>query len=504
MTNPIRRASLRLGWLIRPGESLGAKAANAGAWAFGLNMTNRLLTTVRTVVLANLLTRSDFGLMGIAMLVIGFLTSFTQTGFNSALVQNKRGLDETYLNTAWTIEALRGLALAGMLVAGAPLIGDFFGEPMAADLARLLAVGVGIAGFVNTGVIAFDKDLDFQRRFVFRAAPNVVDLVVSVIAAIILRNAWALAFGWVAGRIAFVIASYIAHPHRPRLLMNRPAARSMFGFGIWTLASQILIYFTLNIDDIVVGRIIDAAALGLYQMAFTMSQLTTTEITTVVNQVAFPTYSRLQDEPKRLGNAYVRTLQLVTLASFPVAAGLWFVGPTAVRVFLSEEWVPMIPAFTILLLWGLIRSILATTGPLFRGVGRPGLATRIQFFQLVILAAIIYPATSRFGIEGAAWATVVAAVIPDIFAIVQATRVSTAPASKVAKAILFPGLHSIVMLVVLWAVRDISGIDSGIWLLVWAPILGSLSYLGAIAVSRRLFGYLRGGILPPAAPAKPS
>jgi O-antigen/teichoic acid export membrane protein len=432
--------------------------------------------------------------MGIAMLVIGLVTSFTQLGFSSALVQNKRGLEARYLNTAWTVEAVRGLVLAAIMAVGATLVGAFFDSAAATDLTRLLAVGLALAGFANTGVVSFDKDLEFQRRFLFRATPNIVDLVVSVILAIVLGNAWALAWGWVAGRAALVVASYVAHPHRPRPQFDHPAAKAMFGFGVWTLASQMILYFTLNLDDIVVGRVIDAAALGLYQVAYTVSQLTTTEVTSVVNQVAFPAYARLQDEPARLSRAYVNTVQLVAIASLPVAAGLWFVGPEAIEFFLGAKWLPMLPAFNVLLLWGLIRSILATTGPLFRGVGRPSIATRVQAAQLVILAIVIYPLTIRYGVVGAAWATVGAAIVPDAIAVVLASRVSTASTGAVARVIAFPTLHSLVMLAALFALE--AWLPGGGWLLVWGPLIGVALYAGASLASRRWFGYLSGGLLP--------
>jgi lipopolysaccharide exporter len=486
----------RARWLIQPGESLGAKATNAGVWAFALNMTNKLLTVIRSVVLARLLAPEDFGLMGIAMLVIGFVTSFTETGFRAALVQDKRGLEPRFLNTAWTVEVARSMLFGLLMALAAPWVGAFFDEPGAVGLTRLLAVGLALRGLANTGVISFDKDLEFQRRFIFRSVPSVVDLVVSVVLAVVLGNAWALAFGWVAGRVGMVVASYVAHPHRPRLSFDSAAARSMFSFGVWTLASHVLLYFTFNLDDIVVGRVAGATALGLYTMAFTLSQLATTEVTSVVNQVAFPAYARLQDAPNRLARAYVRTVQLVALASFPVAAGLWFVGPTAIEVVLGQQWEPMVPAFSVLVLWGLIRSLLATTGPLFKGVGRPSIATVIQAAQLGILAVVIYPFTTTYGIVGAAWATVVAAVVPDAVALVLAARVSTAPLSSVLRVIIFPAVHSLIMLGVLGALVVFFDLPGGVWLLVWAPIVGVATYVGAVIVSRARLGYLKGGIFP--------
>jgi O-antigen/teichoic acid export membrane protein len=187
---------------------------------------------------------------------------------------------------------------------------------------------------------------------------------------------------------------------------------------------------------------------------------------------------------------------LIALASFPMAAGLWFVGATAIEVILGQQWAPMVPAFNVLLLWGLIRSLLATTGPLFQGIGRPSIATKVQAAQLGLLALVIYPLTASYGIVGAAWATVIAAIAPDAVALVLAARVSTARLSSVLRVILFPAVHSLVMLVVLGALHTFTDLPGGVWLLVWAPTVGVMTYVGGVLVSRACFGYLEGGIFP--------
>lgn len=484
----------RIRWLTDPGTTLGQRTANAGAWAFALRMVVRMLTIVQTVVLARLVAPTDFGLMGIAMLVIGFATNFTQTGFSAALVQRKGELEREYLDTAWTVEVVRGLAIGTLVVLGAPLVGSFFGSPEAVGLTRLLGAGLAIAGFLNIGVVTFDKELEFQRRFVFRSVPPAAELLASVILAFALRNAWALAFGWVAGRLAMVIASFVASGYRPRLRWDVSRARELFDFGIWLLGSQILLYFMLNLDDIVVGRILTATALGLYQMAFTMSQVMTTEITGVVNQVAFPAYSKVQGDIPRLRKAYLASLQFVAFLTIPMTAGLWFVGEDAVRVVLGEKWLPIVPAFYVLLIWGLIRSLLATTGPLFRGIGKPRVQTKIQLIQLVLLAAAIVPFTNEWGIVGAAWATVVAAVAPDAWALVLAGRETDSRTSELLRPIAFPAVQSLFMLGFLVALER-AGMPDGWLLLLWAPLIGTAVYFGMTWMSRRWLGYAPDGLL---------
>jgi O-antigen/teichoic acid export membrane protein len=493
----------RFPWLFGPGTGFGSRVANAATWAFLLRIAFKVLDFIRTVVLARLIAPDDFGLMGIAMLVISLVQAFTSLGLSSALVQRKDELEPEYLNTAWTVEIIRGLSLGVLLLVSAPLVGVFFDAPEAASLTQLMAIGLMIGGFANVAVVAFDRNLEFQRRFMYRLVPNLADLIVSVGLALLLRNAWALAAGWVVSRLATVIASYVAHSYRPRLRWDQERAATLFRFGIWLLGSQILIYLMLNLDDIWVGRLLGATALGFYQMAFTLSQVMTTEVTSVVNSVAFPAYARLQDDTPRLRRAYLGSLQFVAFVSFPMAAGLWFVGEQAVETLLGEKWLPALPAFYVLLIWGLIRSLLATTGPLFQAVGRPGIATRIQVFQVVLLAVAIFPMTNEWGIVGAAWATVVAAVVPDAVALVRASRITAATPREIMPVILVPLFQSALMYALLLGLRE-WGFSDGAVVLLWAPVVGIVTYALMTVASRRLFGYAREGLLPRGGGTQPS
>lgn len=490
------RRFLRLGdWLVRPGPELAQRTVNAGAWAFLLNMSMKVLAITRTVVIARLLAPSDLGLMGIALLVSSLLQTFTKTGFKAALLQRPGEIEE-HLDTAWTVEVARSVVLAGALMVGAPLVGDFFGAPAAVPVVRLIALAVLLQGFTNVGVVYFDRELEFQKRFFFRSVPTTAEVVTTLALAFVLRNVWALVFGLIVGKLVLLVASYLAHPYRPRLAFDLGKAKQLYSFGFWVFGSEIMIYLLLNLDDIVVGRILTAAALGLYQMAFSVSQVMTTELTSVINQVAFPAYSKLQFHRERLRRAYLRTLQFVGLVSFPLAAGLWFLGPAIVHSILGQKWAPMLPAFEVLLIWGLIRSILATSGPLFRGLGKPQVQTKLQFAQFVLLAFLIYPLTERWGINGAAWATVLAAVIPDAFTVWLAIRLVEGRARDLGPLLGFPALNSGFMLAILLMAQLWLQSGDGPEVLLWAPPLGVAAYTGALLLTKWLFGYTRGGIFP--------
>ena len=234
--------------LMRPGNSLTQRVVHAGFWALGLRITLRVLGTIRIIVLARLLAPADFGLMGIAMIMMAMLETFTETGFWAALVQ-RRGDIRPYLDTAWTVQVVRGLLTAGLLALAAPLLAAFFDAPGAITIIRVMAIVAFIKGLNNIGIVYFHKDLEFQKRFLFEVANVIPQVAVGIGLAIALQSVWALVFGSLAGALTGMVASYVLHPYRPRLRLEWTKARELYGFGKWVFTHNILIYLARHLDD---------------------------------------------------------------------------------------------------------------------------------------------------------------------------------------------------------------------------------------------------------------
>jgi len=224
-------------FLLHPGERLSQRVVHAGFWAFALRITDRLFGLARTIVLARVLSPNDFGLFGISLLALSALNTFSQTGFQAALVQ-KKGNIKPYLDTAWTVQVIRGFVLAGILFGIAPYVASFFGEPMAAPLLRVLGLSAVFQGLTNIGVVYFQKELEFHKRFIYMFSGTLADLGVAIPAALILRNAWALVFGLLAGNLVRMTVSYFIHPYRPRVWLDGPKVKELYTFGKWILGSM--------------------------------------------------------------------------------------------------------------------------------------------------------------------------------------------------------------------------------------------------------------------------
>jgi len=384
---------------LHPAADLRTRVVRSGFWVFALRITDRLCRLARTIVLARILAPADFGLFGIALLAMSALETFSQTGFNAALIQKKEDT-KSYLDTAWTVQAIRGILLALIAFAIAPYVAAFFDAPAAKPILQVIAFSVLLGGFSNIGVMYFQKELEFRKLFVLSLSSTLADIGVAITAAVLLRSVWALVFGLLASTLVRTVVSYLIHPYRPRLAFSKQQFKELFGFGKWILGSSILIFLLTHGDDALVGKVLGVSALGFYQLAYRLSNMPATEITHVISQVTFPAYSKLQDNLPRLREAYLKVLQITAFLSFLIAGLIFVLAPEFTQIFLGEKWMPMVPAMQVLCILGGLRSIVATMGPVFYSTGNPKIGTQLSIMQLLIMVTLIYPLTMKWGIVG--------------------------------------------------------------------------------------------------------
>lgn len=382
-------------------EPLLKRVIHAGAWAFGLRIVNQLFSMIRIVILARILSPNDFGLFGIAVLALSALETFSQTGFQAALIQKNEDI-RTYLDTAWMIQIIRALIIALILIGTAPFIANFFKTPAANGIIQVVGLSVLFQGFINVGVIYFQKELEFHKEFIYILSGNLADLIFAIVAAFTLRNAWALVFGLLAGNIVRLIVSYLIHPYRPRFRIEGKKVKELYTFGKWILGSSILFFVVTHGDDIFVSKVLGITALGLYLIAYRLSELPVTEITSVVKAVTFPAYSKLQGNTAKLKRAFLQTFEAVVFATLPISIGIFILGPDFIRVFLGSKWTEMIFALQILSISGFIQSITAPVGSLFWAVGQPKIGFIMNATRVLIMGILIYPLSLKLGITGTA------------------------------------------------------------------------------------------------------
>jgi lipopolysaccharide exporter len=384
------------------------RAVRGGVWIVASQAVARGFSFVRMVVLARLVAPDDFGMFGIAMLTLSVAETFSETGLQAALVQKKTNT-HLYLQTAWTVQVLRGVLLAAILYIAAPYVAKIFGQPAVISLVRSLSIAMLFRGFTNIGIIYFQKELEFRKQVVYQVSGTMVDVAVAVTAAILLRNAWALVYGLLAGIFTQVAMSYLLHPYRPSFRLDVSKAMELYHFGKWMFLLSVLVFFINQGDDAFLGKVLGATELGFYQMAFRIGMLPATVFTLAVSQISFPVYAKLQAEPYRLKMAFCRTLEVTALLIFPITAGLIALGDHITYFFLGARWVPTAPLLQILTLKGLIWALAGITGgPLYMAIGRPDINLKLNLAQAAVMLLLIYPFYLSWGAKGIAATVVIA------------------------------------------------------------------------------------------------
>src|SRR5579872_3725969 len=219
--------------------SLQRQMVKGSAWVIGVRWAVRFLGLISTIVLARLLVPADFGIVTIAMIILGTVEVFAQTGQHLAIIRHPNPTREHY-DTAWTIFIMLYSSLALIIFLCAPLTVIYFHEPRALLVVRILALKTFIAGFENVGIVDFQKYLEFHKQFLYRVLPSVVSFFVTLAAAFALRNYWALVIGILTQEFTGFVLSYVLSPFRPRLGLSK--VRELWSFSLWTFVRSIAGY----------------------------------------------------------------------------------------------------------------------------------------------------------------------------------------------------------------------------------------------------------------------
>lgn len=477
------------------GNSWSQRVAHAGTWSFAGYFAEQFPVFGRVFVVAVLLSPRDFGLYNMAMLTFIALDALSRMGFEQALIQKKEDI-RPYLEVAWTARCVRGLILALVTFLIAPWVSAFFKEPNALSFVRAIGLSFVLQGFVNIGVVTFQKNLEFHKEFAYRVSGACMDLVVTVTAAFYFRSAWALVLGYVTADLTRLLVSYWIHPFRPKFRFNIGKLREMFRYGIWIFLFGIAVYIGDSGAGVVIGRMLGATALGYFQLAHRITGLAIRQLSITIHTVAFPAYSELQDSEDRLREAYRRIAGFSAAVAIPAALGIFCMGHDFTRIFLGDEWMPMVPVLLILSISSLMVSILWTGRPLFMGRGRPETAFYMQLAMSATLSIFVYPFSLRWGIEGAASAMLLSGVAAMSVWYLN-IRPQMGIGGKALMLIFFPPLAASLLMACGLAVLRLITIPliSGhpVWNILWFMgmiLTGIAIYAGAfLFLQRRLPGY---------------
>jgi len=385
------------------------------SWMGGLRGITRIIAFAKTAILARLLLPAQFGLFGIAGLMLELLEVLTETGINIVLVQEKRNIDD-FINTAWIASIIRGILIALLIIVATPYIILFFKSPGAAALLYLMALVPLIRGFINPSEVKFQKKLEFNKEFWFRFTIFSLDTSVAISLAYITRSPVALIWGLIVGAISEVVLSFIFTKPRPKFVFEVDKLKSIVSKGKWMTGAGIFSYLFQHGDDIIVGRLLGQSPLGLYQVAYRISTLPITEVSDTIGKVTLPIYVGISEEKARLKSAYLRMLLGICILVIPFGLFLFVFAKQATLIVLGENWVEAIPVLKVLAIYGSLKAIINSCYPLLLGLGRQKQVMLITLAGILGLGLSVVPLTLKYGLIGTATSTIVGLILSAPFA----------------------------------------------------------------------------------------
>mgnify|MGYP001604934730 FL=1 len=357
-------------------------------WMISLRWTIRLVGLVSTIILARLLTPADFGIVAMAMIVVGMLEVLSYTGQKLAIIRLEKPTRDDY-DTAWTISMLVGLVIGVCILAIAPFTKIYFHEPRAVAVMQCLALRAVMGGMENIGIVDFRRDIRFDRFFLYNAIPKATSFFVTIGLAWYLRNYWALVAGMLTGQFTGVVLSYVMHPYRPRFSLAKVS--TILSFSTWTLIRSIGVYLNTQVDQIVIGGISGAASMGRYAVASDVATSPSREVNDPLVAVLYPVMAKLQGNLAELQTLYLRALAWSGIICTSASVGVALVAPEMVSLVLGSKWLDVVPLMGWLAISAGLLGLSSGAYTLFDVLNKPRIGARMQWVRLIMLAAAIVP-----------------------------------------------------------------------------------------------------------------
>lgn len=370
------------------------------------------------LILAKLLFPEQFGIIGMATVFTNFVQMLNDIGIGAALVQKKdQDLRETHFHTAfWTGIAWSACIYLLMSLVAAPLIASFYNEPLLKSIIPVLSIGILSSPVNLVHQAQLTKKMDFKRIAVINNYSTIFSGALSLILALLGAGVWSLVFNSVASFIIAMPLFFRATGWKPKLVWEKQAFKDVFGFGAYTTGTNIAGYLMNNIDYFLIGKLLNAGALGVYTLAFVLTDNFRGRLMAVMNNVMYPLYGKKQDDPAAIKRYYLKVIEYNSIAIYPVMLFFIIYGGPFVISFFGEKWIGTIEPLKILSGSVMLHMMVNSNTVLIRGLGKAGLEMKLQLFKAVIFIPMLAAGIYYYGITGAAWAILINKFIAVVIA----------------------------------------------------------------------------------------
>lgn len=395
--------------------NLKQHSVRGGAVTLAAQSSKFALKFGSTAVLARLLVPEDYGLIGMATVVVGFVEYFKDLGLSAATIQ-RREINHQQISTLFWINVLVSCLVALIVASLAPAIALFYHEPRLREITFGLAINFIFGGLTVQHQALLRRQMQFTSLAKIEVISMFFGVLTAIIAAYLGVNYWALVLMLIATSISNAAGVWIACGWRPGLPRRDSGVRSMLAYGGNLTGFGLVNYFSRNLDNVLIGRRWGSEQLGLYAQAYKLLLLPIQQINNPINSVALPTLSSLQTDPPKYRRYYYKAILLITTLGMPIVGLMFASADKFILLMLGQKWLGAVPLFQYLMPAAFVGTFNVAAGWVYQSLGRTDRQFRIGIVTAMINTTI-FMISVRWGAIGVARAYGLSQPILIIFTI---------------------------------------------------------------------------------------
>jgi O-antigen/teichoic acid export membrane protein len=449
-------------------------------WTLGGQWGGYVLQLATTVVLARLLQPADFGLVGMALTLTVFVDQFRTLGLSQAVVQRK-DLTWHQVDALFWVNAATGVVLGALVVCLGPLAAAFYGRSELVTICAVLGAAYVVSGLGVQHNALLNRHLRFRAIALRTSASRLVASAAAIVAALAGAGYWSLVVLQVTQTVVALVVVWTAVRWRPGPPRRFTEALPLLRFGAGVSTAGLLYTVARNADNVLIGRVLGADALGLYARAYGLLLVPLRQLKGPLGSIVEPVLSSMQDQPARYRQFYCAAIQGLSHVGMPLVAVLAVVSHELVLVLLGEQWLAAVPVFQILAIAGLVQIVSSTTGWLYVSSGRSGAFARWAAASSAI-TVLSFALGLRWGIEGVAVAYAVGQTLMLLPSFHYASRGTSVTTSDILAAMRRPVVLALLTAAAAWWARGLLKDAPPVVLLLVTPAIAALVWAAALVV----------------------
>ncbi len=439
---------------------------------------NQVIQLLVTIILSRLLMPSEYGLVGMSMVVIGFGNIFVELGLGGAVIHNQESSKRDNSNIFW-FNVLAGFILSAIIFLTAPYVARFYSNEELIPVIRVLSIAFIINSFSIVPRSLLLKKFKFQTTSLIEIMATLISGIFGIILALNNFGVWSLVYSYIVLKIIQSLTIILLSKFTPIFVFNYGEVKGMINYGLNVTGFNFINYWSRQSDTLLIGKFLSASSLGLYNRAYGLMLLPITQVTHVLSQVIFPAFASIQNDSVRIKNAYLKLQSVVSFICFPIMMGLAALASELTMVLFGEQWAGMVLTLRILCFVSLIQSLANSTGWLYTATGNTKKYLHIGIVNTLVTVTFIFLGVLWGSIEKVAICYLIANVFMFIPLVNWAGKNIEMSILDVFKKIYSPLFLSVLMGVIIFlTVYYLKEYYNDITRLFIGAVIGAIFYLG--------------------------